>query len=103
VRVRAEPSDARAVCDRQLSFEVHRLDEADKTLATSDELTLIREVVDLKSRRRGSIGIAKLPTPLAELVGVEHPVARTGMGRVAARDWCPRPLTPPGWARVGPP
>ena len=52
------------MCDRQLSFEVHGLDEADKTqLATSDELTLIREVVDPKSRRQGSIGVGKLRTP----------------------------------------
>jgi hypothetical protein len=55
VRVRAEPSDVRAVCDSQLLFEVHGLEEADKTqLVTSDELTLIRDVVDLKSRRQGS-------------------------------------------------
>ena len=34
------------------SFEVHGLDEADKTrLATSDELKLIREVIDPKSLR----------------------------------------------------
>ena len=42
-RCRCTRTSRLTMWDRQLSFEVHRLDEADKTqLATSDELTLIR-------------------------------------------------------------
>jgi len=96
------------MCGRQLSFEQHGLDGADKTqLATSDELTLIREVIDSKSRGKLEVAAARKyrygQAPLAELVGVEHPAALTGMGQVAVRGWCPPPLTAGLGIRVGPP
>ena len=53
----------------------------------TEELVLIREVLDPKGLRQGgpagSDAAARSSTPLTELAGVRHPVVQTGMGWVA--------------------
>lgn len=65
-------------------FELAAAEEVPYTREpTAEELRLIREVIDPKGCASAKCGADPMETAFTRLVGVEHPIAQTGMGWVA--------------------